>query len=62
MILLKYENVCDFDIAGPEGGNNIEILPNPMWKCHTITFGREKQVQRNFNLRAGQRNAVPIGN
>ena len=41
VILLKYENVCDFDIAGPnmQGGDNIEILLNPTWKCHTVTFG-----------------------
>ena len=31
VILLKYENVCNIDIAGPNtaGGDNIEILPNP---------------------------------
>ena len=30
-ILLKCENACDIDIAGLilQGGDNIEILPNP---------------------------------
>ena len=62
--IVEIWNICDFDIAGPnmQGGDNIEILPNPTWKCHTVTFRSEKQVWGNFNLRAGQRNAVPIRN